>query len=237
LSESSPLLTSGLHKRAPNTQSGNLDTLSNRLCCTELAGTRSVGHGSFGYRQDRGNSVCVSYVKEHSFRGNALYLSWRQIDYEQRLAALNLERVRALLSDPRHDGTDVVSEVDLKRHQPVRALHFADRFDHADSHVDLFDQFGVNHLFGWSGAHDAILPQAAAAGFRMLIEYTADATANCPNEVSLSGAVVFAGFSITAPELNCASSGRKRYLQNLVRQKKSWVDSGSGSLSSERSCR
>ena len=30
----------------------------------------------------------------------------------------------------------------------------------------------------------------------------ADATANYPNEVSLSGAVVFAGFGITAPELN-----------------------------------
>jgi hypothetical protein len=79
------------------------------------AGAGAIRHGRLGHGKNWPHTVGIADVEEHAFGNNASHLARLQVDDEQRLFALYLAGISALLPEAGDDGARVITEIDAQR--------------------------------------------------------------------------------------------------------------------------
>src|SRR5512136_1314228 len=97
--------------------------LKSRPIAEASTGACTVRNWPLRHRQHWREAVGVPEIEEHAFRDLACHSARLEVDHEQRLAALNLLRIRPFLLHARQDGPPVIAKVDDETHQLPGAGH------------------------------------------------------------------------------------------------------------------
>src|SRR5678809_479659 len=79
-----------------------------------LSGPASIWYRLLWYRESRQKSVAEADIEQHPFRNLSHHFLRFEVDYKQRLLALEFSRVGALLFDSRENAPRVIAEVDYE---------------------------------------------------------------------------------------------------------------------------
>ncbi len=120
-----------------------------------LTGAGAIWHGGSGYGQYRAEPIGIADVKQHSLGHNTTHLARLQVDDEQGLLALDVERVSAFVLETHHNRARVVAEANAELHQLIGARHVLHRLNPSDADVNPVYNLHRNAGLHWSNGHKA----------------------------------------------------------------------------------